>query len=78
MRKELDLKVEQSVDVFLMFSDDESVELSKMYDTHLANEIRADSLEMKGPSSKPKWKDYSYVKEWEIDDLKLKVGMNPT
>jgi isoleucyl-tRNA synthetase len=77
MRKELDLKVEQSVDVFLMFSDDESVELSKMYDTHLANEIRADSLEMRGPSSKPKWKDYSYVKEWEIDDLKLKVGMNP-
>jgi isoleucyl-tRNA synthetase len=77
MRKELDLKVEQSVDVLLFFSDDDSVELSKMFEKHLANEIRADSLEMKGPSAKPKWKDYSYVKEWEIDDLKLKVGMNP-
>jgi len=77
MRKELDLKVEQTVDVLLLFSDDESVELSKMFEAHLANEIRADSLEMKGPSAKPKWKDYSYVKEWEIDDFKLKVGMNP-
>ena len=77
MRKELDLKVEQSVDVLLFFSDDDSVELSKMFDKHLANEIRADSLEMQGPGSKPKWKNYSYVKEWEIDDLKLKVGVNP-
>jgi isoleucyl-tRNA synthetase len=77
MRKELDLKVEQSVDVLLLFSDEDSVELSKMFEAHLANEIRAESLEMKGPSARPKWKDYSYVKEWEIDDLKLKVGMNP-
>ncbi len=77
MRKEQDLKVEQSVDVLLVFSDDSSVELSKMFEDHLANEIRASSLEMEGPSAKPKWKDYSYVKEWEIDDLKLKVGMNP-
>jgi isoleucyl-tRNA synthetase len=77
MRKELDLKVEQSVDVLLLFSDVDSVELSKMFEAHLANEIRADSLELKGPSAKPKWKDYSYVKEWEIDDFKLKVGMNP-
>ena len=77
MRKELDLKVEQSVDVLLLFSDDDSVELSRMFEAHLSNEIRADSLEMKGPSAEPKWTDYSYVKEWEIDELKLKVGMNP-
>ncbi|MFW9807927.1 MAG: DUF5915 domain-containing protein, partial [Candidatus Thorarchaeota archaeon] len=77
MRKELDLKVEQSVDVLLYFSEDDAVELSKMFEAHLANEIRADSLDMMGPSAKPKWKNFSYVKEWDIDDLKLKVGMNP-
>ncbi|MFW9964598.1 MAG: isoleucine--tRNA ligase [Candidatus Sifarchaeia archaeon] len=77
MRKELDLKVEQSIDVVLMFSDDDSIELSKLFEAYLANEIRADSLDMRGPSAKPKWKEYSYVKEWDIDDLKLKVGMNP-
>jgi len=75
MRKELDLKVEQSIDIVLHFSENESVELAKMYEDHLKNETRAVTLDLVGPEREPSWKKYSYIKEWEIDDLKLKVGM---
>ncbi|GAH05257.1 unnamed protein product, partial [marine sediment metagenome] len=75
MRKEMDLKVEQSIDIVLHFSDNESVELAKMFEDHLKNETRAVTLDLVGPDIEPGWKKYSYIKEWEIDDLKLKVGM---
>ncbi len=77
MRKEIDLSVDQSIDVLIRFSDPESVELAEMHKDYLTTEIRADSLELVGPKSKPKWSKYSYAKEWEIDDLTIKVGMNP-
>jgi isoleucyl-tRNA synthetase len=77
MRKELDLKVEQSIDLVLQFSDEESVELAELFKIHLANETRAHSLELVGPNNEPAWKKYNYVKDWEIDDLTLKVGMSP-
>jgi isoleucyl-tRNA synthetase len=75
MRKEMDLKVEQSIDIAIHFSDEESVELAKMFEDHLKNETRSKSLKLVGPEEEPAWKKYSYIKEWEIDDLKLKVGM---
>jgi isoleucyl-tRNA synthetase len=77
MRKELDLKVEQAVELLLQLSDEESVELAEMYRDYLSTETRADSLELVGPEPEPKWQTYSYVKEWEVDDLTLKVGMTP-
>ncbi len=75
MRKEMDLKVEQEIDVALHFSDQESVELAKLFEDHLKNETRAVTLRLAGPDEEPAWKKYSYIKEWEIDDLQLKVGM---
>lgn len=77
MRKELDLSVEQTIGLLVQFSDEESVSLTKMFESYLSNETRADSLILEGPKSKLKWKDFEYVKEWEIDDLKIKVGMIP-
>ena len=77
MRKELDLKVEQTVDLLLQFSEDEAMELTEMNKQYLANETRAESLTLVGPKAKPKWKEFKFVKDWEIDDLKLKVGMSP-
>jgi isoleucyl-tRNA synthetase len=77
MRKELDLKVEQSVDLLLQFSEREAMELTMMNEEYLANETRAENLELVGPEAKPKWKSFKFVKEWEIDDLTLKVGMSP-
>ncbi|MHA1588298.1 MAG: isoleucine--tRNA ligase [Candidatus Thorarchaeota archaeon] len=77
MRKEIDLSVDQSIDVLIRFSESESVELAEMHKDYLTTEVRADSLELVGPKSKPKWSTYSYAKEWDIDDLTIKVGMNP-
>ena len=77
MRKELDLKVEQSIDLVIHFSDEESVELAQMFKVHLSNETRAQTIELVGPKDEPAWKKYHYVKVWEIDDLTLKVGMSP-
>ncbi len=77
MRKELDLKVEQSVDLVIQFSDNDSMELARLFETHLKNETRAETLELVGQKNQIKWKDYKYVKDWEIDDLGLKVGMSP-
>jgi isoleucyl-tRNA synthetase len=77
MRKEIDLIVDQSIEVLIRFSESESVELAEMHRDYLAAETRASSLELVGPKSKPKWSTYDYAKEWEIDDLTIKVGMNP-
>jgi len=77
MRKELDLKVEQSIDLVIQFSDNESIELAKMFEAHLKNETRAETLELVGTKNQTKWKNFKYVKDWEIDDLSLKVGMSP-
>ena len=75
MRKEQDLNVDQSIDLLIQFSDDESLELSKMFEDYLATETRSDSMGLVGSKAKPKWKTFTYVKVWEIDDLTLKVGM---
>ncbi len=77
MRKELDLKVEQTIDLLIKFSDDESVKLAEMFEEYLANETRADELRLIEPKSKIDWREYEYVKDWEVDDLTLKIGMNP-
>ena len=77
MRKELDLSVEQAIDLLVQFSDEESAALAMMFDSYLANETRADTLTLEGPESKPKWKDFEYVKKWDIDDLEIQVGMSP-
>ncbi|TXT57596.1 MAG: Isoleucine--tRNA ligase [Candidatus Thorarchaeota archaeon] len=77
MRKEIDLNVEQEIDLTVRFSDAESLELAKMFEDYLANETRADSMELVGPKARPKWKSFEYTKDWEIDDLKIKVGMTP-
>ncbi len=76
MRKEMDLKVEQAIDIVLHFSDNESVELAKMFEDYLKTETRAVTLDLVGPDREPGWKKYSYIKEWDIDDLKLKIGMS--
>lgn len=77
MRKELDLNVEANIDVTIKFSDGESLELAEMHKDYLANETRARTLTLVGPKARPKWKGFKHVKEWEIDDLKIKVGMTP-
>ncbi|MFX0108082.1 MAG: class I tRNA ligase family protein, partial [Candidatus Hodarchaeota archaeon] len=77
MRKELDLKVEQKIEMQLQFSEDNSVELVGIFEDYLSTETRAENLSLFGPKEKPDWKAFRYVKEWEIDDLTLKVGMTP-
>jgi isoleucyl-tRNA synthetase len=77
MRKELDLKVEQTIDLAVRFSDDESVELALMFKDYLATETRAKTLTLVGPGTELAPKKYSYVKDWEVDDLTLTVAMNP-
>ncbi len=77
MRKELDLNVDQDIEVTVQFSDEESLQLAQMHKDYLATETRAQVLDLVGPKAKPKWKAFKYVKEWDIDDLKIKVGMSP-
>jgi isoleucyl-tRNA synthetase len=77
MRKELDLKVEQNIELVVQLSESESVELAKLQEDYLKTETRAVTLKLVSPKAKPKWKAMKYVKEWEVDDLTLKVGMTP-
>jgi isoleucyl-tRNA synthetase len=77
MRKELDLKVEQSIELVVQFSDDESAASALTRKDYLATETRASALRMLGPAERVRWKDVKFVKEWEIDDLTLKVGITP-
>jgi len=75
MRKEMDLDVEKMLNLALKFSDEESVKFTKMFSDYLATETRAESMEILGPDDTADWKSFEYVKDWEIDDLTLKVGM---
>jgi len=77
MRKELDLNVEQRISLLIQFSDNESVGLAELFSDHLATETRTSKMQLVGPDSDVSWKPFKYVKEWEIEDLKLKVGMTP-
>ncbi|NWF96834.1 MAG: isoleucine--tRNA ligase [Candidatus Thorarchaeota archaeon] len=77
MRKELNLRVEQSIDLVVQFSEAESAELAKSVGGYLAGETRAAKIDILGPDARVKWKEHAFVKEWEIDDLKVKVGMSP-
>jgi isoleucyl-tRNA synthetase len=77
MRKELDLDVDKNIDLLVQFSDDESLQLAKMYEGYLSNETRSDSTLLIGPQEEPEWNQYDHVKTWEIDDLEIKVGMTP-
>jgi len=77
MRKEMDLNVEQRIRLAIMFSDKESVELAQMFSDYLATETRADKMQLVGPQGRPAWKQFAHVKEWDLEDLKLKVGMSP-
>jgi len=77
MRKEMDLNVEQRIRLAVMFSDKESVELAQMFSDYLATETRATKMQLVGPQARPGWKQFAYVKEWELEDLKFKVGMSP-
>ncbi len=77
MRKELDLRVDQSIQLVVQMSQEEAAELARMESDYLGGETRARLLKIVGPSEKVAWTDYQTVKEWELEDLVLKVGMNP-
>ncbi len=77
MRKEMDLNVEQRVSLMIEFSDSESADLARMFSDQLATETRSSKTQLVGPESQAAWKPFKYVKEWEIEDLKIKVGMTP-
>jgi hypothetical protein len=77
MRKEMDLSVEQRVDLMIQFSDGESANLARMFSDHLSTETRSTKTQLLGPESQAEWKPFKYVKEWEIEDLKIKIGMTP-
>ncbi len=75
MRKEMDLDVEEMLNLALKFSNEESTELTKIFADYLATETRAESMDFLGPDDETDWDIFEYVKEWDIDDLTLKVGM---
>jgi isoleucyl-tRNA synthetase len=75
MRKEMNLNVEQRVDLMIQFSDREAADLAGMFSDHLSTETRSSKTQLVGPDSKAEWKPFKYVKEWEIEDLRIKVGM---
>ncbi|MEM2141845.1 MAG: isoleucine--tRNA ligase [Candidatus Thorarchaeota archaeon] len=77
MRKELDLSVEQFVKIAIRFSDEESRELAQSFTDYLSSETRARSLKILGPKGRTRWSDFKHVKDWEIEDLKIRIGMSP-
>ncbi len=77
MRKELDLRVDQSISLVVQLSQEEAAELARTQSDYLSGETRARSLRIAGPSDAVVWNDYTLVKEWELDDLVLRVGMTP-
>jgi isoleucyl-tRNA synthetase len=72
MRKELDLNVEDSIIAAVKIEDAETLRLASAQKDYIANEVRASSLDM-GSALEIKGK---LVKDWEIEDLQIKIGVD--
>ncbi|HWQ18789.1 MAG TPA: isoleucine--tRNA ligase [Methanotrichaceae archaeon] len=71
MRKELDLKVEDPIRAAVRIEDQKILGLVQSQKSYIANEVRASSLDME--------KDLdikgSLVKDWTVEDLQMKIGI---
>ncbi|RLI02275.1 isoleucine--tRNA ligase [Candidatus Bathyarchaeota archaeon] len=63
MRKELDLKVDEFIDVDIELNR----EMIKGWEEYIKHETRAKRLSFKAPEG--------YIKEWEFDGMKVKIGI---
>ncbi|MCJ7445420.1 MAG: isoleucine--tRNA ligase [Methanotrichaceae archaeon] len=72
MRKELDLRVEDQINVFIELNDERILRLIEAKRDYIAGEVRAINLEL----AKKMQIRGKLVKEWAIEDLKFKIGLN--
>ena len=71
MRKELDLKVEDPIRTAVRIDDQKILSLVQGQKGYIANEVRASSLDMERDLEVKG----SLVKDWDIEDLQMKIGI---
>jgi isoleucyl-tRNA synthetase len=74
MRKEMQLKIEEYVDLTLQPQEDETVRLLEGVKDYIAHEVRAKNFHLI-PLKVEIATSGSYVKEWEIEDELVKISM---
>jgi isoleucyl-tRNA synthetase len=72
MRKEMDLRVEDQIKVSLKLDDKRIMGLIEGKKDYIAGEVRAVNMEL----AKNEDIEGELIKEWIIEDLKLKIGLN--
>ena len=75
MRKEMNLKVEEYVDLFLKVKKQETtVALSEMRN-YIATEVRARELIIRGPKQKLEFPREAYKREWDIEGERVEIAI---
>jgi isoleucyl-tRNA synthetase len=72
MRKELDLRVEDKITVSIDMDDGDVLDLALRQKDYIAGEVRATEIEM-GLGLDVKGR---LIKDWDIEDLRVKIGIN--
>lgn len=75
MRKEMDLRVEEYVDLVIQAQDEEAVEFLNSMGDYITTEVRARKLSILKPGQPFKPAAGAYVKEWDIDGEEIKIAI---
>jgi len=75
MRKEMNLRIEEFVDVVLKVQEDESLELLKPLEAYVKSEVRARSLVLLGPNEEHRYPSEAHVKAWDVDGETVEIAV---
>ncbi|MFQ6076808.1 MAG: class I tRNA ligase family protein, partial [Candidatus Bathyarchaeia archaeon] len=76
MRKEMDLKVEEYVDLVIQVQDEEAVELLSSMGEYITTEVRARNLSILKPGQNFKPTAGAFVKKWDVDGETIRIAIN--
>ncbi len=72
MRKEMDLKMEERVDLSIKIPDENVLELIKPWMDHIAGEVRAEQVEL---GVDPGLRG-DYIREWDVEGIKMEIALS--
>jgi isoleucyl-tRNA synthetase len=75
MRKEMNLKIEEFVDVVVRFGEGESLELIRPIEAYIRSEVRANRLVLLGPRQELAYAEGSHFKAWDVEEERVEIAV---
>ena len=75
MRKEMNLRIEEFVDVVLRVQEDESLQLLKLLEAYVKSEVRARNVVFLGSREEFNYLEGSHVKAWDVEGEQIEIAV---